>query len=160
MKKNLLLLVLFAISVMAFSFAASAQAQTSEYQKALQKMLTVSGGFATAEVIVPQAIEMLKQSAPGIPESYLKELSTAMTEKFVNRMVEIYTPIYQKHLSLEDIKKIIAFYESPVGRKLGNATPFITKESMQVGQQLGIEIVTDIQKAFQSYGKNNGTERL
>lgn len=123
-------------------------------------MLTVSGGFATAEILVPQAIEMMKQSAPGIPESYLEKLSTAMKEKFVNRMVEIATPIYQKHLSLEDIKKIIAFYESPVGRKLGAATPLISKESMQVGQQLGMEIVRDIQNAFQSYGKNNGTERL
>lgn len=160
MKKNLLLLVLFAVSMMAWPLAASAQAQSSEYQKALQKMLTVSGGFATAEILVPQAIEMMKQSAPGIPESYLEKLSTAMKEKFVNRMVEIGTPIYQKYLSLEDIKKIIAFYESPVGRKLGAATPLISKESMQVGQQLGMEIVRDIQNAFQSYGKNNGTERF
>lgn len=160
MKKNLLLLVLFAVSMMAFPFAVSAQAQATEYQKALQKMLTVSGGFATAEILVPQAIEMLKQSAPGIPESYLKQVSTVMQEKFVNRMVEIATPIYQKHLSLEDIKKIIVFYESPVGRKLGAATPLISKESMQVGQQLGIEIVKDIQKALESYGKTNGTEIL
>lgn len=116
-------------------------------------MLTVSGGLASAEIMVPQTIEMMRQNMPSISEEYLKELSTAMTEKFLNRMVEIMTPIYQKHLTLADLKQIIAFYESPIGKKLGTATPLISKESMQVGQQLGMEIVTDIQKALQSYGK-------
>lgn len=57
-------------------------------------------------------------------------------------------PIYQKHLTLKDI---IAFNDSPVGRKPATATPLITKESMQAEQQLGMEIVADIQKALKEY---------
>lgn len=153
MKKNLLLLVLFAVSMMAWPTTVSAQTQSKEYQETLQKMLTISGGFASAEIMVPQLIEMMRQNMPGITEEFLKELSTAMTEKFLNRMVEIMIPIYQKHLTLADLKQIIAFYESPIGKKWGAATPLISKESMQVGQQLGMEIAADIQKALQSYGK-------
>lgn len=153
MKKNLLLIVLFVVGMMAFPSAISAQSQVKEYQETLQKMLSISGGFASAEIMVPQVVEMMKQNVPGISETYLKELSAAMTEKLLNRMIEIFTPIYQKHLTLDDLKQIIAFYESPIGRKLGTATPLISKESMQVGQQLGMEIATDIQNAMQSYGK-------
>lgn len=153
MKKNLLLLVLFAVSMMAFPFAVSAQAQTTEYQKALQKLFAISGGFVSAEVMVTQTIEMMRQNMPSVSEEYLKELSTVMKEKVLNRMVEIKIPIYQKYLTLGDLKQIIAFYESPVGKKLATDAPLISKENLQVAEKLGREIAADIQKALQSYGK-------
>lgn len=150
MKKNLLLLAWCAVMMSALPLAACAQAPTEEYKETLHKMLTVSGGFAAADAMVPQTIDMLRQNS-DIPEDFLKELSTAMTKKFINRMTEILAPIYQKHLTLKDLKDIIAFYDSPVGRKLATTTPLISQESMQVGQQLGMEIVTDIQKALKEY---------
>lgn len=56
---------------------------------------------------------------------------------FSDNLVKVYVPIYQKHLTLDDLKKIVAFYESPVGKKLGAVTPAITMEGMTAGQQLG-----------------------
>lgn len=150
MKKNLLLLALCTVVMAAIPMTACAQTPTEEYKETLHKMLTVSGGFAAADAMVPQTINMLRQNS-DIPEDFLKELSAAMTGKFINRMTEILAPIYQKHLTLKDLKEIIAFYESPVGQKLATATPLISQESMQVGQQLGMEIVTDIQKALKEY---------
>lgn len=35
---------------------------------------------------------------------------------FSDNLVKVYVPIYQKHLTLDDLKKIVAFYRSPVGR--------------------------------------------
>lgn len=106
-----------------------------------------------AESMVPKVIEVLRNSTPGISEAYLKTLSDDMAEKFVNRMVEMCVPIYRKYLTLDDLKAIIAFYDSPVGTKLGKSMPFITQESMQVGQQIGLEIAKDIQKALNEYNE-------
>lgn len=33
--------------------------------------------------------------------------------------MEVYAPIYQQHMTLDELKKVVAFYESPAGRKLG-----------------------------------------
>ena len=56
------------------------------------------------------------------------------------------------HLTLDDLKKIVAFYESPVGKKLGAVTPAITMERMTAGQQLGMELVTLIQRELDAHG--------
>lgn len=152
MKKNLLLLALCAVVMVAIPLTTCAQTPDKKYQETLHKMLVVSGGFASAEAMIPQAINMLRQKS-DIPEDFLKMLSAAMTEKYINRMTEVLAPIYQKHLTLKDLKKIIAFYNKPVGKKLGLATPVISLESMQVGQQLGMEIIAEIEEALKEYDK-------
>ena len=47
--------------------------------------------------------------------------------------------IYDQYLSAEDVKGIIKFYESPVGKKLTNVLPQMTRESIEAGEQYGIE---------------------
>ena len=46
-------------------------------------------------------------------------------------------PIYQKHLTKEDLDGILAFYASPIGQKLQREQPAMTQESMQVGGEIG-----------------------
>ena len=58
-----------------------------------------------------------------------------------------------KYLTLDDLKKIVAFYESPVGKKLGASTPAMMAEGMQIGQKLGMEIATELQQELQAQGK-------
>ena len=62
-----------------------------------------------------------------------------MAELSVDEMLNRLVPIYNKYLSAEDIKEIIKFYESPLGKKTVNVLPQITRESIEVGQQYGIE---------------------
>ncbi|WP_373731807.1 DUF2059 domain-containing protein, partial [Bacteroides heparinolyticus] len=54
-------------------------------------------------------------------------------------------PIYQKHLTLKDLEDILAFYNTPVGKKLSASTPVMGKEAMRIGQQLGMEIGRQMQ---------------
>ncbi len=71
-------------------------------------------------------------------------MSTSITE-----LVKLLVPTYQKHLSLEDLKGIIAFYESPLGIKYAEKTPFITQESMAIGQQWGMLLGQKIAKKME-----------
>ena len=73
--------------------------------------------------------------------------------KFGSKLAELYAPVYQKYLTLDDLKKIVAFYESPVGKKLGASTPAMMAEGMQIGQKLGMEIATELQQELQAQGK-------
>lgn len=47
--------------------------------------------------------------------------------------------IYSKHYTNEDIKGMIAFYQTPLGKKLISILPKITQESIEVSQQYGIK---------------------
>lgn len=34
--------------------------------------------------------------------------------------MEVYAPIYQQHMTLDELKKVVAFYESPAEENLGD----------------------------------------
>ena len=69
--------------------------------------------------------------------------------------MELIIPIYSRHLTHEDIKGLIVFYESPLGRKMTALLPAIAQESMQVGEQWGIEVAQKVQKRLEERRKNS-----
>lgn len=61
--------------------------------------------------------------------------------------------IYKKYLTLDELKQIVLFYESPVGKKLGEVTPTMAAEGMEVGQQLSVEMMTTLQEEIAAQSK-------
>ncbi|MNL81411.1 hypothetical protein D3C87_2085160 [compost metagenome] len=55
-------------------------------------------------------------------------------------------------MSEQDLKELIAFYQSPIGKKLAEKTPFIVADSMQAGQVWGKKLGEDIIKKIQEKG--------
>lgn len=136
-----------------FGFAAPAAAQDGEYRQQLTKMLDKSGALASADVIMDQLIPAMKQlTAKEVPADFWDSFRAKWNRKTKDKLVEIYVPIYKKHLTLTDLKQIVAFYESPVGKKLAAATPSMTSEGMQAGQQLGMEIAQEMMQEMQQLG--------
>ena len=55
----------------------------------------------------------MKLNAPKKDEAYWNEFSKNWKEKVENKVFEMYMPVYEKHLTLEELKAVAAFYESP-----------------------------------------------
>lgn len=128
------------------SSCVSAQDVSDEYKSQLYEMLTVSGSLEGAHQMVSQVLALVKQQQPGMPEEELRQVEEVLNGKLVDRMVDLYAPIYAKYLTLDDLKQIVAFYQTPVGKKWGEATPKITLEGTKMGQQLGMELAKEWQK--------------
>ncbi len=152
MKRSLFLVGVSIMMLFATTFVSAQNVANNAYKEELTKMMKVSGALTASENMVPQIIQMMKQSAPNVEDSFWDSFATKWKTKAVNKMVELYVPIYQKYLTLDDLKKIVAFYNTPVGKKLAEATPKMTMEGMQLGQQLGMEIAGEIQKELQARG--------
>ena len=54
--------------------------------------------------------------------------------------------IYSKYYTHQDIKDLLKFYQSDLGKKLISTTPSIVQESMAAGQNWGQNIVPIIQE--------------
>lgn len=54
----------------------------------------------------------------GKDEAYWNEFSKNWKEKIESKVFEMYMPVYEKHLTLEELKAVAAFYESPVGKNI------------------------------------------
>ncbi len=68
-----------------------------------------------------------------MPEYIDKSMRAVFNLMNVKTMVEkIYIPVYSKYFEIEELEALLAFYESPAGRKFVEMTPKITEETIQI----------------------------
>lgn len=137
MKTSILTVLLFAF-VTTLSFGQ--ENETSTYKVSLKKLIQVSGTELAYKGALNQIISMFKQHQSQVPAEFWDEFSIEVNKDAVNQLVNLILPVYQKHLTEADLLGIIAFYETPVGKKFAEKTPLITQESMLAGQEWGKQI--------------------
>ncbi|WP_221409040.1 DUF2059 domain-containing protein [Reichenbachiella versicolor] len=112
----------------------------SDYERSLTKLLEVSGAEKTFSMVIQQMMTAMRPQYESVPQEYWDDMEKEFKSTSLTDLVGMLVPIYQKHLTQDDLKEIISFYESPLGKKFAEKQPFITQESMQVGQQWGMQI--------------------
>jgi hypothetical protein len=65
-------------------------------------------------------------------------------------------PIYARHFSREDIRGLIAFYESDLGRRMVAEMPALAQESVQIGMQWGRDLAPRVEAVLQERLKAEG----
>lgn len=134
-------------------FVVSANAQISDSYKAnVKKMLHLAGSEATFSASIKQMFIMFKQQQTNVPEEVWTEFEKEFTQTSMDELVEMLIPVYHNHLTEADVKKMIEFYETPVGKKFAEKTPLITQESMQVGQQWGLKLGQQFMEKLKAKG--------
>ncbi len=100
----------------------------------IRKLLELTGSAQLGRQVMDQLIPAFKQSTPNAPAQFWEDFrKEARPEELVAQLVLI----YDKHLTHQEVKEIIAFYETPAGRKLVAVLPMVTQESMVAGQAWG-----------------------
>lgn len=130
---NTLVLLLL---VSATSFAQA----DKEYSKTLKKMFAVSGADESYNAAIKQMFTMFKQQYTNVDADVWKELEKEFSRTSIDDLTKKLVPIYAKYMTQEDLIAMINFYETPIGKKYAKNTPLIMQESMQVGQEWGMEI--------------------
>lgn len=128
--------LILAIAFVSATFVASAQEENSFEAKTIELINMTNG--QQFDIILEPVINMVPEENK---EAFKKELNAKMEGLYA----QIAT-IYMESFTEEDVDKMLEFYHSPVGQKLVAETPNIMKKSMQVGQQLGMELQPLIQK--------------
>lgn len=147
MRRIFICLVLF----LAVSIVSQAQ-ENKEYEAAMVKMLEVSKTMDAMKQLAPQITAMMKQQATAeVPADFWNLIEKQMVSMY-EQIIKAMLPIYQKYLTLGDIKEIIRFYESPVGKKLADSNTKIAMEAMPVAQQIAMENMQKIQAEMKEKG--------
>jgi hypothetical protein len=121
---------------------APAAAQKAAKLKDIRRLLHLSGSDKLGDQVVDQMLGQFKAMAgPDVPASVW---GSVRKEIKVQELIALIVPIYDRHLSHDEIKAIIAFYESPAGKKFVSVLPAITQESMSAGQTWGKQLAERI----------------
>ncbi|MEJ1222921.1 DUF2059 domain-containing protein [Sediminicola sp. 1XM1-17] len=131
----------FTILSFVFFCSLSTYAQADqEYSKTLQKMFQVSGTEESYQAAIKQMFGMFREQYSDVEAEIWNELEKEFSQTSINDLTKELVPVYLKYLTLEDLKGLIQFYQTPVGQKYAKSTPMIMQESMEVGQQWGMKI--------------------
>jgi hypothetical protein len=105
------------------------------------KLLRVSGSDKLADQMMNAMIPQFKQLVPSIPDAFW----VIFREKLdVDDLVYACVPAYSKYYTHNEIKQLIMFYESPIGKKMVEVTPLLMQETMAIGQKWGEKLGQDI----------------
>lgn len=142
----------FTLFILVSSTCSTFCQDNTNYRSTLKKMLEVGGSEASFKVVIKQMFDMLKLQKTNVPDSVWSEFENEFLKTSMEDLVDMLTPVYQKHLTATDLDKMIEFYQTPVGKKYAEKTPVIMQESMQVGQQWGARIGKKFQERLQEKG--------
>lgn len=142
-------LPLFLLISISVSGALAQSAPDSAKIQDIRKMLILTGSAKIGIQVMRQMIQYQRQANPSIPAEFWDDFMRSVNP---NELIELIVPIYDRHLSHEDIKAIIAFHNSPAGKKLIAAQPQIARDSMQVGGQWGRSLAQKIAQKMREKG--------
>ena len=117
---------------------ASPAMATPPNNDSVMKLMELTRSTQMAEQMINGILPMMKKHSPEVPETFWKEyLGQLDFEGFARELV----PVYQRHLTQAEVDAAIAFWSSPAGQKLLDATPKIMSESMVIAQAWGQKVV-------------------
>ena len=105
------------------------------------KLLRISGSSKLAEQVMAALIPQFKQLVPDIPGVFWDKFSERLN---VDDLLYAYIPAYDKYYTHDEIKQLIIFYGSPIGKKTIEVTPLLLQDTMAVGQKWGEKLVQEI----------------
>ncbi|MCL1817668.1 MAG: DUF2059 domain-containing protein [Spirochaetaceae bacterium] len=130
-----------------FAVACFSQAKATEKKKDIVRLLELTNTKELSIQIFDMMIPQLSQAAPTVPGDFWDLMRQKLD---LDDFVSLYIGIYDRHFSHEEIKDLIKFYESPIGKRLIQETPSITRDSMTAGQEwgmrLGMKIMQELKK--------------
>jgi hypothetical protein len=130
-------LLLFAVLGMACWVSTVHAEMTPEKRAEIEKMLRLTGMQKLVEQMMTQMTTSMAGSMPDVPPEFWAKFKQKMDAR---ELIEKIMPVYDKYYTLEDLKAINAFYETPTGQKILSQTPQVMKECMEIGQDWGRKI--------------------
>jgi hypothetical protein len=131
---------------------AVAQDSSPERRQNIRRLLEITKAVELSNQVGEQAIAELKRSLAQLPANAGGQISPEVMERITDvfeeemrkefaaeKVISSITPIYEKYLSDDDVKALIVFYESPLGKKVIDVLPQIMSEAFENGALRGQE---------------------
>lgn len=138
------------IMVVALVLTGNAFAQDNAKIKDIKRLLELTGAADMGIQALGSSMQGLRNSNPNIPEEFFTEFQKQFNAELI---VTNIAPIYDKHFTHEEIKELLKFYQTPLGKKTISTMPKIMEESMAMGQELGKQVAEKVVKQLQAEGK-------
>lgn len=157
-------IILAGLLITVAGLGAGARAQDGaggEKRRDIKRLLALTRAGETGLQVMEQLLPNMREIYGAVLGSLApakRERAVAIMEEELRRqftpehVVEQIVPIYDRLFTAEEVKSLIAFYESPAGGKFISVMPQIIRESGAVAETLAAEAVGRVVRRFQQEG--------
>ena len=156
--------VMLALALLVSIEAARAQKPSTTALATAKELITIKGGNALYEPIVPgvvqQAKSVLLRANPTLGKD-LNEVATKLRAELLPRGAELMNDaarIYASRFSEQELKEALAFYKTPLGRKLVVEEANVLDQSMKNAQDWANRLSEEVIGKIRSEMKKRGHE--
>jgi len=152
--KRTLMFAAAILTLFIFITVAMAGDDAEEKQKDIRKLMEITGSGNIGVQVMNEMMASFKAAMPTVPDKFWSDF---MAQTKPEILVDLVVPVYDKYLTHQEIKELIAFYDTPLGKKLISVQPMIVRDSMQIGRQWGEEMGNKVVQKLreQGYYDNN-----
>jgi hypothetical protein len=108
------------------------------------RLLQVTGsaqiGLQFADAMISEMNRDLQAANPDLPPrafDIVKEEVTKLMQQRVSSLLDVLVPIYQENFTHEEIKGLVQFYTTPLGKKVIQKMPAVMQQGMAAGEAWG-----------------------
>ena len=122
-------------------FAAQVAVAQDAFKQDVIKYLNASGQRKTFEMLVK---DLVKQVPAEKQADFKKELNTSIDD-LISKMADV----YMTEFTHDEIKTVMKFYDSPVGKKMSEKAEVLYEKGNAVGEQWGMGLQAIMMKYMQ-----------
>lgn len=129
-------------------------AQVGQTTDVLIDQLTTVYGAQLAMMLAAQGLE----NGDKVGAALEKELAAVLKEELASTdvFVDAVFDIYDEHFTVDELKELVEFNESPLGKKVIEITPLATQRSMEVGQKVAEKIGPKLEARVEAVLRSEG----
>ncbi len=155
---------LLALALIVSVGTAHAQQPSAAALATAKELITVKGGTAIYEPIMPGVIEQAKsvflRSNPALSKE-LNEVAGKLRVEYAPRggdLLNEAAKLYAARFTEQELKDALAFYKSPLGRKMLTEEPAILDQSLKSSQTWANKLSEEIIRKMRAEMKKKGHE--
>jgi uncharacterized protein len=149
-----LALTLAAVTCAVAPAAAHAQTTASPDPAKVQlirKLIAAAHLTDQALLVMEQALPAQRAANPRIPAVFWERfLAQARARR--GELEDGYVALYDRNFTTAELQGMVAFYESPIGKRFVQVQPVLTREGMVMGQEWGSRIGADVGRTLAAEG--------
>ena len=164
--KGICLLLVLAVCLALPATNSRAAEVSATFRGDVVKLLKVTGaqslGLQMGQAVSNQLIDAMSRQNPNIPPKAVAAIKEEVNRLYVENMPALMTQlvqVYEKHFTQQEVEGLIAFYETPLGKKAVREMPKIMNESFRLGQEWGRSLVPELRARLNARLKKEGFGR-
>lgn len=134
----------------------------------IKQLLDLTGAYRVGQLlsgaVVRQMTETLRRTRPDLAPELFTVLADEVNAIFAEEMsptgsfADVVARVYHNHFTHDEVRGLVAFYQTPLGRKLAAEMPAMTQESMQAGLKWGQGLAPKLQERLRARFRERGVE--